>query len=135
MGKRCTLIVLDEADRMFEMGFEFQMKSILQNIRPGRQTLMFIATMKKKIEGFAREILINPVRITVGSIGQANTDVNQSVHVLSNEMEKWPWLVGRLPQFLQQGKIVVFVGAKVATEELGKNLGIFLASLKGPSGT
>ena len=50
-------------------------------------------------------------------------------------MEKWPWLVGRLPQFLQQGKIVVFVGAKVATEELGKNLGIFLASLKGPSGT
>ena len=48
-----------------------------QNIRPGRQTLMFSATMKKKIEGFAREILINPVRITVGSIGQANTDVNQ----------------------------------------------------------
>ena len=35
---------------MFEMGFEFQMRSILQNIRPGRQTLMFSATMKKKIE-------------------------------------------------------------------------------------
>ena len=43
---RTTLVVLDEADRMFEMGFEYQIRSILQNVRPDRQTLLFSATMK-----------------------------------------------------------------------------------------
>eukprot|EP00434_Breviolum_minutum_P016384 symbB.v1.2.014441.t1/scaffold1054.1/size141114/13 len=42
--QRCTYIVLDEADRMFHMGFEYQMRSIVQNIRPSRQTLLFSAT-------------------------------------------------------------------------------------------
>lgn len=53
--RRCTLIVLDEADRMFEMGFEYQMRSIVNNIRPDRQTLLFSATMKKK----ARDALVD----------------------------------------------------------------------------
>ena len=46
--QRCTMVVLDEADRMFEMGFEYQMRSIVNNIRPDRQTLLFSATMKKR---------------------------------------------------------------------------------------
>lgn len=66
--RRCTLVVLDEADRMFEMGFEYQMRSIVSNVRPDRQILMFSATMKKKVEGFAREMLKNEIRIVVGSI-------------------------------------------------------------------
>lgn len=69
---RCTIAVLDEADRMFEMGFEYQMRSIVQHIRPhDRQILMFSATMKRKIEGFAREILNrDSVRVVIGSIGK-----------------------------------------------------------------
>jgi ATP-dependent RNA helicase DDX42 len=49
---RVTMVVLDEADRMFEMGFEYQMRSILNNVRPPgkRQTLLFSATMKKRVE-------------------------------------------------------------------------------------
>ena len=77
---RCTMVVLDEADRMFEMGFEYQMRSIVNNIRPDRQTLLFSATMKKKVEGFARELLKDPVRIVVGTIGQANPDIRQVNH-------------------------------------------------------
>jgi ATP-dependent RNA helicase DDX42 len=83
--QRCTMVVLDEADRMFELGFEYQMRSILQNVRPDRQTLMFSATMKKKIEGFAREILANPIRIVIGSIGQANSDIRQVVEIFSDD--------------------------------------------------
>ena len=47
---RCTYLVLDEADRMFEMGFESQVRAIVKQIRPDRQTLMFSATFPPKIE-------------------------------------------------------------------------------------
>jgi ATP-dependent RNA helicase DDX42 len=80
---RCTMVVLDEADRMFEMGFEYQMRSIVNNIRPDRQTLLFSATMKRKVEGFARELLKDPIRIVVGTVGQANPDIRQ-VHYFHN---------------------------------------------------
>ncbi len=70
-------VVLDEADRMFELGFEYQMRSIVNNIRPDRQTLLFSATMRKKVEVFAREVVKNPIRITVGTTGQANPDIHQ----------------------------------------------------------
>jgi ATP-dependent RNA helicase DDX42 len=76
---RCTMVVLDEADRMFEMGFEYQMRSIVNNIRPDRQTLLFSATMKRKVEGFARELLKDPIRIVVGTVGQANPDIRQVI--------------------------------------------------------
>ena len=42
--------VLDEADRMFDMGFEYQMRSIVGQTRPDRQTLMFSATFKRKVQ-------------------------------------------------------------------------------------
>ena len=120
--RRCTLVVLDEADRMFEMGFEYQIRSILQNIRPARQTLMFSATMKRKIEMFAREVLTDPIRIVVGSIGQANVDVHQSIVILSDESMKWNWLTNKMPELLEEGKIIIFVNAKANTEELTTNL-------------
>lgn len=83
---RCTIVVLDEADRMFEMGFEYQMRSIINNIRPDRQTLLFSATMKRKIEGFARELLTNPIRIVVGTVGQANPDIRQVMNIGTKEL-------------------------------------------------
>ena len=59
---RITMVVLDEADKMLEMGFETQVGSILQNVRPDRQSLMFSATFGKKIERVAKGWLTNPVR-------------------------------------------------------------------------
>lgn len=126
---RCTMIVLDEADRMFDMGFEYQVRSIMGNIRRDRQTLMFSATMKKKVEVFAREVLCDPVRITVGSIGQANPDICQTVLVLSSDNDKWGWLAdelaGQVVDRVAGGeipKVLVFVSSKAATEELRDNL-------------
>ena len=60
--KRVTFVVLDEADRMLSMGFENQVTSILENIRPDRQTLLLSATFGKRVEKVARGWLKNPVR-------------------------------------------------------------------------
>ena len=57
--------------------YTHQMRSIVNNIRPDRQTVLFSATMKRKIEGFAYDILRVPVRVAVGNVGQANPDIRQ----------------------------------------------------------
>jgi len=51
--RRISYVVLDEADRMFDLGFEPQVRSILSNVRPDRQTLLFSATFAKRIEKLA----------------------------------------------------------------------------------
>ena len=74
---RVTYVVLDEADRMFSLGFEPQVRSILAQVRPDRQTLLFSATFKPALEKLARDVLTEPVRLTIGAIGDANEDVTQ----------------------------------------------------------
>lgn len=59
---RITFAVLDEADKMLDMGFEKQVGCILDSIRPDRQTLMFSATFGKKVERVAKGWLTQPVR-------------------------------------------------------------------------
>ncbi|RLN72546.1 hypothetical protein BBJ28_00019160, partial [Nothophytophthora sp. Chile5] len=56
---RVTFVVLDEADRMFEMGFEPQLRSVMGQIRPDRQTLMFSATFRRRVEALALDVLEN----------------------------------------------------------------------------
>eukprot|EP01110_Echinostelium_bisporum_P011811 TRINITY_DN585_c2_g1_i1.p1 TRINITY_DN585_c2_g1~~TRINITY_DN585_c2_g1_i1.p1 ORF type:complete len:442 (+),score=89.41 TRINITY_DN585_c2_g1_i1:96-1421(+) len=60
--KRVSYVVLDEADRMLDMGFEPQMRAILRNIRPDRQTLMWSATWPQKVQSIAREFFPKPYR-------------------------------------------------------------------------
>lgn len=115
---RTTMLVLDEADKMFDLGFEPQIKSIVGQIRPDRQTLLFSATFKPSIEGLARDILSTPIRITVGSIGAANQDVTQVVEVCADDEEKWQWLVRRIEDFVLDGAVLIFAGSKVAVESL-----------------
>jgi ATP-dependent RNA helicase DDX46/PRP5 len=59
--RRVTMLVIDEADRMFDLGFEPQITRIVDNVRPKRQTIMFSATFPKNVENLARRILNNPV--------------------------------------------------------------------------
>lgn len=57
--------MLDEADRMFDMGFEPQVMKIIDNIRPDRQVVMFSATFPRQMEALARRILNKPIEIQV----------------------------------------------------------------------
>lgn len=75
------MLVIDEADRMFDLGFQPQITRIVDNVRPHRQTVMFSATFPKNVENLARRILTNPVEILVGSRGQACRNVEQIVEV------------------------------------------------------
>ena len=124
--KRCTLLVLDEADRMFDLGFEAQLHSVLGQIRPDRQTLFFSATFKRKVEKLANEVLRDPVRVVCGKAGQANEDVKQEVVVLSNDEAKYQWLAHRLPGLVREGKVLVFVSSKQGCEELAGRLTMLL---------
>lgn len=103
---------------MFEMGFEYQMLSIVNNIRPDRQVLMFSATMKRKIESFARNILRNEVKVVVGKPGQANADIAQKVELFGHESEKLGWLRANIDEFAADGKVLIFVLSKAGTEEV-----------------
>ncbi|KJH45439.1 DEAD/DEAH box helicase [Dictyocaulus viviparus] len=65
--RRVTYLVLDEADRMFDMGFEPQVMKIINNIRPDRQTVLFSATFPRQMEALARKILDKPIEIQVAA--------------------------------------------------------------------
>ncbi|XP_060112571.1 ATP-dependent RNA helicase DDX42 isoform X2 [Heteronotia binoei] len=120
--QRVTYLVFDEADRMFDMGFEYQVRSVASHVRPERQTLLFSATFRKKIEKLARDILIDPIRVVQGDIGEANEDITQIVEILSSGPNKWNWLTSRLVEFTSSGSVLLFVTKKANAEELANNL-------------
>jgi ATP-dependent RNA helicase DDX41 len=73
----CRYLCLDEADRMIDMGFEEDVRTIFSYFKGQRQTLLFSATMPKKIQNFAKSALVDPVTVNVGRAGAANLDVIQ----------------------------------------------------------
>jgi ATP-dependent RNA helicase DDX42 len=127
--RRTTMLVLDEADKMFDMGFEPQVRSIVGQIRPDRQTMLFSATFKPNVESLARDILRSPVRITVGAIGGANQDVTQVVEVVRDDQEKWLWLSSRLFDFTLDGSVLIFAGSKQSVDDLCQSIRRHFAQL------
>ncbi|KAH8425828.1 DEAD/DEAH box RNA helicase [Aspergillus melleus] len=83
--RRVTYVVLDEADRMFDMGFEPQVMKIMANIRPDRQTVLFSATFPRNMEALARKTLNKPVEIVVGGKSVVAPEITQIVEVRSED--------------------------------------------------
>ncbi|XP_021070977.1 probable ATP-dependent RNA helicase DDX41 [Mus pahari] len=81
----CRYLALDEADRMIDMGFEGDIRTIFSYFKGQRQTLLFSATMPKKIQNFAKSALVKPVTINVGRAGAASLDVIQEVEYVKEE--------------------------------------------------
>lgn len=127
--RRVTYLVLDEADRMLDMGFEPQLRAILGQIRPDRQTLMFTATWPKEVVSISKEFLKEePVQIQIGSTElTANKDITQNVFVCDDN-DKRRLLFKKLDELRdaspnqQVPRILVFTETKRKCDELSGDL-------------
>jgi len=81
----CKYLTLDEADRLVDLGFEEDIREVFDHFKAQRQTLLFSATMPKKIQNFAKSALVKPVIVNVGRAGAANLDVIQEVEYVKQE--------------------------------------------------
>ncbi|RZC90698.1 hypothetical protein C5167_028530 [Papaver somniferum] len=118
---KVTYLVLDEADRMFDMGFEPQITHIVQSTRPDRRTVLFSATFPRRVEQLARQILTKPVEIQVGGRNVVNKDISQLVEVRP-ESERFLRLLELLGEWYEKGKILIFVQSQATCDTLLKNL-------------
>lgn len=124
--RRVTYVVLDEADRMFDMGFEPQVMKIMANIRPDRQTVLFSATFPRNMEALARKSLTNPIEIVVGGKSVVAPEITQIVEV-RNEDTKFVRLLEILGNLYsddanEDARALIFVDRQEAADTLLREL-------------
>lgn len=114
-----TTVVLDEADRMLDMGFINDMKKILSTIRKDRETLLFSATMSKDMDGIIKDFLKSPVMISVKRKDVTNSISQDVVHF--DKTVKFEKLL-ELLRNSEFKKVLVFGSMKHSVEKLSKQL-------------
>ncbi|KAF7540918.1 hypothetical protein G7Z17_g12087 [Cylindrodendrum hubeiense] len=122
--KRVSYVVLDEADRMFDMGFEPQVMKIFANMRPDRQTILFSATMPRIIDSLTKKVLKAPVEITVGGRSVVAKEIEQIVEVREETTKflRVLELLGDLYDRDEDARTLIFVERQEKADDLLKEL-------------
>nr|POE71433.1 pre-mrna-processing atp-dependent rna helicase prp5 [Quercus suber] len=122
--RRVTYVVLDEADRMFDMGFEPQISRILDNVRPDRQTVLFSATFPKKLDHLMRKHLRDALVIEVGGRSVVAAEIEQIVEVREEKsrFKRLLQLLGDLHARDEDARSLVFVERQETADSMLKEL-------------
>lgn len=114
-----TYLVLDETDRMLDMGFSIQIDEIVQHIPGNKQTLLFSATLPNKIISVAKKYMAEPIRIAIGQHSKPAEKVKQSIIRLT-ESAKHNTLMEELDK--RSGTVIIFTKTKMGADKLATKL-------------
>ena len=116
---KCSVVVLDEMDRMLDMGFGYQVDKIMKQVNKNRQMIMLSATIPAQIRKVSSKYLNNPVNISIKNNDVIETNIKQKViNTIPNE--KINELIDQIDQ--RKGSILIFAKTKIGVDKLVKKL-------------